>query len=96
MKAFIGAIVIVTALLLVTQPGVFDRALQMGGLLDKPAAVDNGRPDVRVWVDLRSALYYCPGAVAYGKVSRGTFGKFETQQEAQQDHLEPAGRVVCK
>ena len=52
-----------------------------------------GNPDVQVWVDVHTALYYCPGSDLYGKTPGG---KFATQRDAQQDHFEPATGSLCE
>jgi hypothetical protein len=52
-----------------------------------------GNPDVRVWVDMHTALYYCPGSSLYGKTPGG---QFEMQHDAQQDRFEPATGAVCE
>jgi hypothetical protein len=51
-----------------------------------------GNPDVKVWVDLQTALYYCPGTDLYGSTPKG---KYTTQGDAQQDQFEPAYRRPC-
>ncbi len=51
-----------------------------------------GNPETQVWVDLHTALYYCPGADLYGKTPKG---KFTTQRDAQLDQFEPAYRKAC-
>ena len=72
---------------------VFDRMLISLGLAEAPAAPeDNGNPNAQVWVDLHTALYYCPGTDLYGKTETG---KYTTQREAQLDQFEPAYRKVC-
>jgi len=53
----------------------------------------SGNPNVRVWVDVHTALYYCPGSALYGKTPGGRFSK---QRAAQEDQFEPASRVVCE
>ena len=59
----------------------------------QPAAVHHaGDPNVKVWVDTHTALYYCPGTELYGK---SPDGHYSTQREAQLDRFEPAERVVC-
>lgn len=76
-------------------PGLpfFDRVLIQLGLAEAPdPPPDKGSPGVQVWVDLHTALYYCPGADLYGKTQKG---KFTTQREAQLDQFEPAYRKVC-
>lgn len=57
-----------------------------------PAVSFAGNPEARVWVDTRTALYYCEGTVQYGKTPGG---KFTSQRDAQQDQFEPAHRKVC-
>ena len=72
---------------------VFDRMLIRLGLAEEPVpAEDKGNPSVQVWVDERTALYYCPGADLYGKTSKG---KFTSQRDAQLDQFEPAYRKTC-
>lgn len=76
-------------------PGLsfFDRVLIQLGLAEAPEPpVDKGNPRVQVWVDLHTALYYCPGADQYGKTPQG---KFTTQRDAELDQFEPAYRKVC-
>jgi hypothetical protein len=70
-----------------------DRVLIQLGLAEAPDPTpDKGNPGVQVWVDLHSALYYCPGTDLYGKTQKG---KFTTQREAQLDQFEPAYRKPC-
>ena len=72
---------------------VFDRMLISLGLAEAPAPpVYKGNPDTQVWVDLHTALYYCPGADLYGKTPKG---KFTSQHDAQLDQFEPAYRKTC-
>jgi hypothetical protein len=52
-----------------------------------------GNPDIRVWVDVHTALYYCPGSDLYGKTPGG---QFATQRDAQQDHFDPATGTLCE
>jgi len=71
-----------------------ERFLISLGLADAPPApVYEGNPEVRVWVDLHTALYYCPGADLYGKTIKG---KYTTQRDALLDQFEPAGRKACE
>ncbi len=58
-----------------------------------PPVYPGGNPATKVWIDLHTALYYCPGASLYGKTPKG---KFERQQDALEDHFEPAEREACK
>jgi hypothetical protein len=72
---------------------LFQRVLVGVGLAEAPPApVYMGNPDTRVWVDLHTALYYCPGSDLYGNTPKG---KYTTQRDAQQDQFEPALRKVC-
>ncbi|MGB6475906.1 MAG: GAF domain-containing protein [Candidatus Sulfotelmatobacter sp.] len=71
----------------------FDKLLISLGLAEPPDPVeDKGNPDTQVWVDLHSALYYCPGADLYGKTPQG---KYTNQRDAQLGQFEPAYRKPC-
>ena len=59
----------------------------------RPAPVYAGNPNVRVWEDVHTALYYCPDSDLYGKTPGG---RFSTQRSAQQDQFEPATRLACQ
>jgi GAF domain-containing protein len=72
---------------------LFDKMLISLGLADAPEAPQKrGNPDTQVWVDLHTALYYCPGADLYGKTPKG---RYATQRDAQLDQFEPAYRKTC-
>ena len=72
---------------------LFDRMLISMGLAEAPPAPEyKGNPDAQVWVDLHTALYYCPGTDLYGKTPKG---KFESQRDARLDQYEPAYRKAC-
>jgi GAF domain-containing protein len=72
---------------------LFERALIGLGLAEPPPAPQYmGNPAVKVWVDLQTALYYCPGTDLYGSTGKG---KYTTQADAQQDQFEPAYRKPC-
>jgi putative methionine-R-sulfoxide reductase with GAF domain len=72
---------------------LFDRMLISLGLADPPETPESkGNPTTQVWVDLQTALYYCPGADLYGKTPKG---KFASQRDAQLDQFEPAARQAC-
>ncbi len=76
-----------------TDLSMFDRMLISLGLAETPEVPeDKGNPSAQVWVDLHTALYYCPGTDAYGKTPKG---KFMTQRDAQLDSYEPAYRKAC-
>lgn len=71
----------------------FDRMLISLGLAEAPPTPESrGNPDTQVWVDLQTALYYCPGTDLYGKTPKG---KFTSQRDAQLDQFEPAYRKSC-
>jgi hypothetical protein len=99
----LGAIVLVLAVLLATAwpgpPGSqltwFESLLVRAGLAELPARSPAypGRSDVQVWVDVHTALYYCPGSNLYGKTPGG---RLTTQRDAQQDNFEPASRLACQ
>jgi hypothetical protein len=73
---------------------LFDRMLIGVGLADPPEAPeDKGDPSIVVWVDTRTALYYCPGTDLYQKTPKG---KLETQREAQLDQFQAAYRKACE
>ena len=75
------------------QLSLFDRMLVGLGIAEAPdAPVYRGNPDTPVWVDLHTALYYCPGSDLYGKTDGG---KIATQRSAQMDQFEPAHRKAC-
>jgi len=69
-----------------------DRWLVGLGLKDAAAPAYGGNPDARVWIDVHTALYYCPGTPFYGRTPHGRFAK---QSDAERDHFEPAGRKSC-
>ena len=72
---------------------LFDKMLISLGLADPPEAPqDRGNPYTQVWVDLHTALYYCPGADLYGKTPKG---RYASQRDAQMDQFEPAYRKNC-
>lgn len=79
-------------------PGVsrFESVLVKLGLAEVPQrapAPPIGNPSLRVWVDVHTALYYCPGSDLYGNTPGG---QFETQREAQADQFRSATGAVCE
>ena len=65
------------------------------GLAEAPTPSDTpapGNPNTKVWVDVHTALYYCPGANLYGKAADG---KYTTQLDAQRDHFQPSTLKAC-
>jgi GAF domain-containing protein len=72
---------------------MFDRLLISTGLAEAPDQPEpKGNPDTQVWVDLHTALYYCPGTDLYGKTPKG---RYTSQKDAQLDQFEPAYRKAC-
>ncbi len=51
-----------------------------------------GSPNAQVWVNMRTAVYYCSGSEEYGKTDKG---KFLTQHEAQYQQFQPARGRAC-
>ncbi|MGC2730408.1 MAG: zinc ribbon domain-containing protein, partial [Candidatus Sulfotelmatobacter sp.] len=73
---------------------MFDKLLISLGLAEAPDAPEyKGNPYIQVWVDLQTALYYCPGSDLYEKTPKG---KLTTQRDAQMDQFEPADRRACE
>jgi hypothetical protein len=72
----------------------WERVLITMGIAEAPppAVHYHGDPNLKVWVDTHTALYYCPGDELYGKSSDG---HYTTQGEAQADRFEPAERSAC-
>ena len=51
-----------------------------------------GNPQVKVWAEMKTGLYHCPGDASWG---RTTNGKYMTQFEAEQDAFWPAHNQPC-
>jgi DNA-binding NarL/FixJ family response regulator len=73
-------------------PPAVENLLVSLGLKSLPPPLENGNPDAKVWIDVHTALYYCRGADAFGKTSRG---RIASQREAQLDHFKPAAGKPC-
>lgn len=58
----------------------------------KPAMGPSTDAHIKVWVDLKTALYYCPGSTFYGQTRSG---RFMSQSDAQWENFEPAQRRAC-
>jgi len=72
----------------------FDKILVGLGLAEAPETSSyKGNPYTQVWVDVHTALYYCPGSDLYGKTPQG---KLTSQRDAQLDQFEPANRKACE
>ena len=48
-------------------PLALDKVFVSLGLKPSPPAVANGNPDTKVWIDVHTALYFCPGSDSFGK-----------------------------
>jgi GAF domain-containing protein len=71
----------------------WDKLLIGLGLAEAPEAPEyRGNPDTQVWIDLHTALYYCPGTDLYGNTPKG---RLASQRDAQLDQFEPANRKPC-
>jgi hypothetical protein len=72
----------------------WQRVLVELGIADAPAPQIHyrGDPNIQVWVDPHTALYYCPGDEPYGKAPDG---RLTSQRDAQADQFEPAYRAAC-
>ena len=73
-------------------PQAVSNLLVSVGLKSSPPAPGRGNPNAKVWVDIHTALYYCPGAENYRKTRNGRIAR---QQDAQMDHFEPASGIPC-
>ena len=72
----------------------WERALVAMGLAEPPEAPKSrGNPAASVWVDPKTALYYCAGEELYGKAPGGHAA---TQREAQLDSFQPASQAPCE
>jgi hypothetical protein len=71
----------------------FEKMLVELGLAEAPPPPTyTGNPRTRVWIDTRTALYYCPGQEFYGNTPEG---RYSSQIQAQRDQFEPAFRRAC-
>jgi hypothetical protein len=73
----------------------WEQALVTLGIAEAPTPVVHlqGDPNVNVWIDRHTALYYCPGDELYEKTADG---RFSSQHDAQMDRFEPANRAACE
>ncbi len=64
------------------------------GLAEVPVttSVYMGSPNAQVWVNMRTAVYYCSGSEEYGKPDKG---KFLSQHDAQYQQFQPARGRAC-
>jgi hypothetical protein len=54
-----------------------------------------GNPHRRVWVDMKTGLYYCPGADYYG-YGGAQRGKVMLQRDAEYEYFQPATGAPCQ
>ena len=72
----------------------WERAMVSLGLAEAPEPPPRrGNPAAEVWVDPKTALYYCAGEDQFGKTPGG---RTTTQRDAQLNAFEPAARVACE
>ena len=67
-------------------------ALIQLGLQSPPSPAKALKPEVRVWVDFQSGVYFCPGTGQYGKTKDG---KFTTESNARLSQYQPASHKAC-
>lgn len=72
----------------------WEKVLIAMGLAEAPEPPPKrGNPNVQVWVDPKTALYYCVGEELYGKAPGG---HATIQRDARLDGFQPAGRAACE
>ena len=72
----------------------WEKALIAMGLAEPPEPPPTwGNPNIQVWVDPKTALYYCVGEELYGKTPGG---HATIQGDARLDGFEPASRAACE
>jgi hypothetical protein len=52
-----------------------------------------GNPQVKVWAEMRTGLYHCPGDASWGKTAQG---KYMTQSDALVEAFRPAHHQACE
>jgi hypothetical protein len=57
-----------------------------------PPLIRGGNPNLKVWAETTTGLYYCPNADSFGKGKGG----YMRQQDAQQEHFRPAFDKPCE
>jgi len=71
----------------------WERAMVSLGLAESPEpSPQRGNPAAQVWVDPKTAQYYCVGDEQFGKTPGG---RTTTQRDAQMNAFEPAARAAC-
>ncbi len=58
----------------------------------KHRQLQSGNPQVKVWAEMRTGLYHCPGDALWGKTAEG---KYMTQSDAERDAFRPAHHQPC-
>ncbi len=76
------------------QLSVVEQLLVSMGIAEAPPVPQeyHGNPNTKVWVDVHTGLYYCPGADLYGKSKDG---KITLQLDAQRDQFQPSTLKPC-
>jgi hypothetical protein len=59
----------------------------------QPRQANGGNPQVKVWAEMRTGLYHCPGDISWGRTRQG---KYMSQSEAQRDAFQPARHQLCQ
>ena len=59
----------------------------------KPRQAHVGNPQVKVWAEMHTGLYHCPGDELWGKTKNG---KYMTQLQAEGDAFQPAHSQPCQ
>ena len=60
--------------------------------LSRTSQKSAGDPSLKVWADLKTGLYYCPGEDMYGRTRKG---RFLSQRDAELEHFQAASRTAC-
>jgi preprotein translocase subunit SecG len=58
----------------------------------KPKQARTGNPQVKVWAEMQTGLYRCPGDPSWGKSAQG---KYLTQLDAERNSFKPAHHQPC-
>ena len=59
----------------------------------EPQQARGGNPQVKVWAEMRTGLYHCPGDASWGKT---TPGKYMTQVDAERAAFRAAYHQACQ
>jgi len=64
----------------------------LGALLQPTSKPKADKSSIKIWVNKRSGLYYCPDSKYYGKLTPGVY---MLQGDAIQDGYQPAAHEAC-